>query len=106
MLELFQAEWCPHSHRVRERLTELGVDFVARQVAPRRQEREDMRAAVGSDSIPVLLTEDGATFSGDADIIAFLDRTYGRGEDWEQGHQLQESRHPTLRQGASRDGRP
>jgi glutaredoxin len=32
-VELFQAEWCPYSHRVRQRLTELGLDFTARQVA-------------------------------------------------------------------------
>jgi hypothetical protein len=31
MIELYQAEWCPHSHPVRQRLTELGLDFVARQ---------------------------------------------------------------------------
>jgi glutaredoxin len=33
VLELWQAEWCPYSHRVRQRLTELGLDFVAHQVA-------------------------------------------------------------------------
>ena len=31
-MELYQAEWCPHSHRVRQRLTEVGVDVVLRQV--------------------------------------------------------------------------
>jgi hypothetical protein len=31
MIELFQAEWCPYSSAVRERLTELGIDLVARQ---------------------------------------------------------------------------
>lgn len=30
MLELWQTEWCPASHRVRERLTEPGVDYVVR----------------------------------------------------------------------------
>jgi glutaredoxin len=33
MLELWQTEWCPASRRVRERLTELGVDYVTRQVS-------------------------------------------------------------------------
>ena len=103
MLELYQAEWCPHSHRVRERLTELGVDFVARQVAPRRFQREEMRAAVGTDAIPSLCTEDGEVITGDEAIIAYLVEHYGRGEDWEEGHQTMELRHPTLRQGASRD---
>ncbi len=103
MLELYQAEWCPYSHRVRERLTELGVDFVTRQVAPRRPDRADMEAATGCVGIPVLLTEAGEAIEGDAAIIAFLNANYGRGEDWETGHQAQEAAHPTLRQGASRD---
>ena len=32
MLELWQTEWCPASRRIRERLTELGIDYVTRQV--------------------------------------------------------------------------
>ncbi len=102
MLELYQAEWCPYSDRVRERLTELGIDFVARQVAPRREDREAMREATGSDSIPVLVTEDG-TGIGDADtILAYLDEQYAPSE-WESGHHAQERAHPPLRQGASRE---
>ena len=50
-MELYQAEWCPHSHRVRQRLTELGVDFVAHQVPADPAERERMRRAVGADEI-------------------------------------------------------
>jgi Glutaredoxin len=32
MLELYQTEWCPASCRVRERLTELGLDYLVHQV--------------------------------------------------------------------------
>jgi glutathione S-transferase len=103
VLELYQAEWCPHSHRVRERLTELGVDFVARQVAPRRFQRDEMRAEVGTDAIPSLRTEGGQVITGDEPIMAYLAEHFGRGEEWEEGHQTMELRHPTLRQGASRD---
>ena len=31
-LELWQTEWCPASHRVRQRLTELGLSYLARPV--------------------------------------------------------------------------
>jgi glutaredoxin len=41
-MELYQAEWCPHSHRVRQRLTELGVVVVLRQVPADPDEREDL----------------------------------------------------------------
>jgi glutathione S-transferase len=100
VIELYQAEWCPYSHRVRERLTELGLDFVARQVEPRAAERDAMRTAVGSDSIPVLV--DGDRTLSDADeILAYLDERYAP-SPWERGHQAQERAHPTLLQGASR----
>ena len=40
---LYQAEWCPFSSAVREVLTELGLDFVARQVEPWPKERNELR---------------------------------------------------------------
>jgi len=43
MLTLYQAEWCPFSSAVRELLTELGLDFVARQVEPWPSERARLR---------------------------------------------------------------
>ena len=76
MLTLYQAEWCPYSHRVRERLTELGVDFVAKQVAAQPEDRDDRRAATGSDSIPVLVTDDGEVIDDWSTILGWLDATY------------------------------
>jgi glutaredoxin len=70
-MELYQAEWCPHSHRVRQRLTELGLDFSARQVPADPADREEMRRAVGSASIPVLVDGEEVV-RGDEDILAYL----------------------------------
>jgi glutaredoxin len=66
MLILFQAEWCPYSAAVRERLTELGVDFVARQVEPRPEQRREV------EEIPVLETADGDRYTGTEEIFGFL----------------------------------
>jgi glutathione S-transferase len=77
VLELFQAEWCPHSAKVRQRLTELGVDFVARQVAADPRSRRGMRAEVGEIEIPVARTEDGRVLTGEDEILAYLDEHYG-----------------------------
>jgi glutathione S-transferase len=77
MLELYQTEWCPFSHRVRQKLTELGLGFIAHQVEPNPPERDTMRAAVGADVIPVLVLDDGTVLDQDADgIIAELDARY------------------------------
>jgi glutathione S-transferase len=74
-LELFQAEWCPHSHKVRQRLTELGLDFVARQVAAEKEERPHEL------EIPTLVTDRRETFSGEDEILAYLDRCYDERDD-------------------------
>ena len=89
MLTLFQAEWCPYSSAVRQRLTELGIDFVARQVEP----REDERTAVTE--IPTLETEDGVRFEGTKTIFAFL----GTLDAWEheRGHRAQYRAHADAR---------
>jgi predicted GNAT family acetyltransferase/glutaredoxin len=73
MLTLYQAEWCPYSSAVREVLTELGLDFVARQVEPEPEQRERLRALAGVDTIPVLETEDGEIFRGTREIFRYLE---------------------------------
>jgi uncharacterized protein len=69
---LYQAEWCPFSSAVREALTELGIDFVARQVEPWPGEREELRRVAGTDLIPVLEAEDGRLYRGTREIFAHL----------------------------------
>jgi predicted GNAT family acetyltransferase/glutaredoxin len=72
VLTLYQAEWCPFSSAVREALTELGLDFTARQVEPWPEQREQLRALAGTDQIPVLETEDGTLYRGTRQIFAHL----------------------------------
>jgi predicted GNAT family acetyltransferase/glutaredoxin len=72
VLTLYQAEWCPFSSAVREVLTELGVDFVARQVEPWPNERAELQRLAGTDQIPVLQTEDGRLYRGTREIFAHL----------------------------------
>jgi predicted GNAT family acetyltransferase/glutaredoxin len=71
-LTLYQTEWCPFSSAVREVLTELGLSFVARQVEPWPEERDDLRALAGTDQIPVLQSEDGTLYRGTREIFAHL----------------------------------
>jgi glutaredoxin len=79
-LTLYQSEWCPFSSAVREVLTELGLDFVARQVEPWPEQRERLRAVTGSELIPVLETEDGRLYRGTREIFAQPARTRTRGD--------------------------
>ena len=52
-------DWCPASHRVRTRRTELGVDCVFRQVTVEKNERVGLLEAAGTDTSPALARGDG-----------------------------------------------
>jgi glutaredoxin 3 len=73
MYELWQTEWCPASRRVRQRLTELGIDYLTHQVPVDKDERVLLRERIGTDTIPVLVAPDVAPLVGEDAILAYLD---------------------------------
>ena len=96
MIQVFQAEWCPYSKLLRQRLTELGVDYVIRQVAPDASDRDGLVEATGQDSIPAVILEDGTVLAGDTeDIIARVEEQFS-GSDWEEGHRRQAIDHRSI----------
>ena len=72
MYELWQTEWCPASRRVRQRLTELGIDYISRQVPVERGDRVQLHERTGSNTIPVLLAPQGQLLVGEEAIDAYL----------------------------------
>jgi glutathione S-transferase len=93
MIQLYQAEWCPFSKIVRQRLTELGVDYVNRQVRPFPPDRDALREATGIDTIPVVVLEDGTVVGGDTqEILETIEQQFPAWEH-EEGHREQEARH-------------
>ncbi len=86
MLELYQAEGCPHSKQVREKLTDLGVSYVVHN--PRRAgsdgevlngwTKQAMIDLGGEDAIPFLVDthREESVYESD-DIVDYLDRHYG-----------------------------
>lgn len=87
MLELYQAEGCPYSARVRETLTDLGASYVIHN--PRRpghaggdvlneQVRDEMVAVGGEDQIPFLVDHARGETLYEADAISeYLEANYG-----------------------------
>jgi glutathione S-transferase len=73
MLELWQTEWCPASRRVRQRLTELGVDYLIRQVPVEKAERNELRALAGTEVIPAVVFANGEVAIGEDAILELLD---------------------------------
>jgi glutathione S-transferase len=82
MLELWQTEWCPASHRVR------GIDYVTHQVPVEREERTLLVERTGADTIPVLVTEDGTALVGEDAISAYLDTHVQAPHEAEEAHRL------------------
>ena len=80
MLILWQTEWCRGSQRIRQRLTELGIDLVIRQVAAEPSLRYELLSRFNETSVP-LLEADGLVFVGTDDILAWLDAHYEERED-------------------------
>jgi glutathione S-transferase len=72
MHELWQTEWCPASRRVRQRLTELGIDYITRQVPVEKDDRTLLRDRTGTDTIPVLVAPGEQPLFGETAILDFL----------------------------------
>ena len=82
MIELYQAEWCPSSQRVRMRLTELGVDFIARQVEALPHDRAAVQEISGQTSIPMLSgAEVASPCVGEAAIVEWIEEHFSNDEN-------------------------
>lgn len=83
MLKLYQAEDCPYSEKVRQKLTELGISYVAHN--PRlhggevrnAQTHEELVVFGGDDQIPFLVDHqrDVTMYESD-DIVDYLEEHY------------------------------
>jgi glutathione S-transferase len=76
MIELYQTEWCPASRRIRQRLTELEVDYLIHQVPVDRAERSALIVATGTDEVPVMVAGDGVVMVGEEAIRTWLDASF------------------------------
>lgn len=74
-MKLYQAEWCPFSHRVRAKLTELGVDYDIVNIPVSSKKRQELEEVAGTTAIPVLV--DGERVISDSDeAISYLEQEY------------------------------
>jgi len=80
MLTLYQTEWCPYCHRVRQVLTELELTYTCVNVAVQRDRREQVREVSGQEAVPVLKDGRKVVVGSDA-IISHLRSTYPPPDD-------------------------
>ena len=79
MLELYQTEGCPYCVRVREALSDLGLDYIIRNEPSSHRERTRLKALSGQTFVPTLHDpERGVIIADDDDkIIDYLNEQYG-----------------------------
>ena len=75
MIKLYQAEWCPFSHRIRAKLTELGIDYEAVNVSASAENRTEVKELTGNGAIPVLV-DDEKVISDSGEMISYLEKEY------------------------------
>ena len=92
-MRLYQAEWCPFSHRVRAKLTELGVDYELVNVPASSKRRGDLEKVAGTTAIPVLVDE-RRIISDSTEAISYLEKKYGADPDELEVHRRELS--PTV----------
>jgi glutaredoxin 3 len=93
MIKLYQAEWCPFSHRIRAKLTELGIDYEAVNVSASSEKRAELKEITGNSTIPVL-AEGEKVFSDSSEILFYLREEYETGPEELELHQRELS--PTI----------
>ena len=77
MLELYQFEQCPYCKKVREKLTELNLDFICRNVKKGTEKRKILNTLGGKDQVPLLIDMDNKVIMYESDrIVEFLEANY------------------------------
>jgi glutathione S-transferase len=81
MLELYQFEGCPYCKKVRKKMTELGLSFIAHNPRQNEEKMEELMERGGQDQVPFLVdrAEDGSIreslYESD-DIVEYLEKHY------------------------------
>jgi glutaredoxin 3 len=76
LLEVYQFEGCPYCSKVRSKMTELGIDFIARNVD--KNDRSRVKEVSGQTGVPVLVDPNTDTVMPESDdIVEYLEEHYG-----------------------------
>ena len=79
-LTLYRLQACPYCERVVRRLDDLDLDYDSRFVEPLHSKRNIVKRVAGTQTVPVIVDDrTGATMAESANIVEYLDRTYGEG---------------------------
>jgi len=77
-ITLYRLQACPFCERVVRVLNDLDLAYRSRFVEPMHSERDVVARLTGKRTVPAIVDEaTGVTMSESANIVAYLERTYG-----------------------------
>jgi len=77
-ITLYRLQACPFCERVVQKLDEYDLDYHSRFVEPMHSDRNVVKRVSGARTVPAIVDEEtGVTMSESANIVEYLDKTYG-----------------------------
>ncbi|ATW87071.1 glutaredoxin [Halohasta litchfieldiae] len=77
-ITLYRLQACPFCERVVRKLDEYDLDYHSRFVEPMHSDRNVVKRVSGARTVPAIVDEEtGVTMSESANIVEYLDKTYG-----------------------------
>jgi len=79
-ITLYRLQACPFCERVVRVLNDLGIPYRSRFVEARHSRRDAVKRLTGSRTVPAIVDDrTGVTMSESANIVQYLETTYGDG---------------------------
>lgn len=80
-VELYELDGCPFCAKVKDKLTDLDLEYESHMVPSSKAERDEVAEVSGQRGVPVLVDEDHGVegMPESDDIVAYLEETYGDG---------------------------
>ncbi|WP_424017146.1 glutathione S-transferase N-terminal domain-containing protein [Halorientalis pallida] len=81
-ITLYRLQACPFCERVVRKLEAYDLDYRSRFVEPMHSDRDVVKRISGKRTVPAMVDEStGVTMSESANIVDYLDRTYGDADE-------------------------
>ena len=80
-ITLYRLQACPYCERVVRKLQEYDLSYQSRFIEPNHSERNVVKRISGKRTVPAIVDENtGVTMSESANIVQYLENTYGGAE--------------------------
>ena len=85
-LTIYRLQACPYCERAVRKLNDIGLEYRSRFVEARHSRRNVVKRVSGKRTVPALVDErTGVTMSESANIVEYLEATYGPGSEANAG---------------------